>query len=152
MQIAARVLEVAMHKAHELHFPLEHIEDLLRVLLERRAAADEEALQLGIGPPGLDQDGAAGIPEEIHRLLRLRERRHDDGAVGIDHVPHGDRMGVSVLVEAGQDDRVGLLEKASLLRVGEGDGLASLHDPGRLLRTPGCGNQIFSLTLRKRPC
>ena len=27
VQIAARVLEVAMHKAHELHFPLEHIED-----------------------------------------------------------------------------------------------------------------------------
>ena len=27
MQIAARVLEVALHKAHELHFPLEHIED-----------------------------------------------------------------------------------------------------------------------------
>ncbi len=27
VQIAARVLEVALHKAHELHFPLEHIED-----------------------------------------------------------------------------------------------------------------------------
>lgn len=27
MQVVARVLEVAMHKAHELHFPLEHIFD-----------------------------------------------------------------------------------------------------------------------------
>jgi methenyltetrahydromethanopterin cyclohydrolase len=27
VQIAARVLEVALHKAHELHFPLDHIED-----------------------------------------------------------------------------------------------------------------------------
>jgi methenyltetrahydromethanopterin cyclohydrolase len=27
VQIVARVLEVALHKAHELHFPLEHIED-----------------------------------------------------------------------------------------------------------------------------
>ncbi len=27
MQVVARVLEVAMHKAHELHFPLEHILD-----------------------------------------------------------------------------------------------------------------------------
>lgn len=27
VQIAARVLEVALHKAHEIHFPLEHIED-----------------------------------------------------------------------------------------------------------------------------
>lgn len=27
VQIASRVLEVALHKAHELHFPLEHIED-----------------------------------------------------------------------------------------------------------------------------
>jgi methenyltetrahydromethanopterin cyclohydrolase len=27
VQIAARVLEVALHKAHELHFPLEHVED-----------------------------------------------------------------------------------------------------------------------------
>ena len=27
VQIAARVLEVALHKAHELHFPLEHIVD-----------------------------------------------------------------------------------------------------------------------------
>jgi len=27
VQIAARVLEVALHKAHELHFPLEHIAD-----------------------------------------------------------------------------------------------------------------------------
>ena len=27
VQIAARVLEVALHKAHTLHFPLEHIED-----------------------------------------------------------------------------------------------------------------------------
>jgi len=26
-QVVARVLEVALHKAHELHFPLEHIED-----------------------------------------------------------------------------------------------------------------------------
>src|SRR5690606_12190368 len=27
VQIAARVVEVALHKAHALHFPLEHIED-----------------------------------------------------------------------------------------------------------------------------
>jgi methenyltetrahydromethanopterin cyclohydrolase len=27
VQIVSRVLEVALHKAHELHFPLEHIED-----------------------------------------------------------------------------------------------------------------------------
>lgn len=27
VQVVARVLEVALHKAHELHFPLEHIED-----------------------------------------------------------------------------------------------------------------------------
>src|SRR5206468_9239615 len=44
---------------------LEHVEDLLLVLLDGRAPADEKALQLFVGSAALDEQRAAGITPEI---------------------------------------------------------------------------------------
>src|SRR5262249_50274139 len=54
---------------------------------------------------------------------------------GVEDIPHGHRVRVTVPVEARQDDRVRVLEEPPLLLGGERDRLASLHDSGPLTTT-----------------
>src|SRR5205823_6399950 len=49
--------------------PREHVEHVLDVPVERRPAADEEPLQLGIGPPALHEKRAARVAAQVHGLL-----------------------------------------------------------------------------------
>jgi len=67
-----RVAETLDRTRHAVLFVdgLQDVEDLLLARLERRPPADQEPLQLLVGPSALDEERTAGIPPEVTLVFK----------------------------------------------------------------------------------